>query len=141
MIRSMLVGFLAFGFASAAPVPKELRTNNSHVGLWREIDVNHTGQFTPGNQYWCIDEKFEVGYAPTAEQAKGKAKTEGYKFDTKTGEIEHYAVGSGVPNMPGRYEVIGDKMTIILNINGKERPKSMSEGGSIWRLERVKEIR
>lgn len=142
MIRILVAILLSLGFAMAAPVPRELRNAPTLFGTWREgvPDLNEPGKFT--SHYWSIDEKHQVAFGQNPEEARAAGKSEIFKCDHSNGHCDHSLVHGNQTqaHFQGRYELNGDRLTIILDTSGKSRPKSVREAGfSVWHLERVKD--
>ena len=85
---------IAVGASSlpAAPVPKELKANNSPAGAWQLVnpDPQKPGQFLPSNQFWIIDAEYGVIFGGTPTPGVGAKPTEVFKCDSATMELDHY---------------------------------------------------
>ena len=128
----------------AAPVPKELKANNTPAGTWQlvNLDPHKPGQFLPSNQFWIIDAEYGVIFGGTSTPGVGAKPTEVFKCDPTTMDLDHYYPNNPKRNYMGRYDLNGDLLTFCLDLQNGTRPKSATEAGkNIWYLQRVREAK
>ena len=140
---ALLSLMLAASALSAAPVPKELKTQATTVGTWRlgALDPKDRTVRPAGEQYWIIDADGGVIFTGAPARPTGAKPTEIFKFDPKTGEVDHNLVGGNQKTLLGRYELRDDLLTISLSSSGQARSESASEGNYVGHLQRVKETK
>ncbi len=140
MMRLALAGLLLGASAvAAAPVPKELKSTVSTAGAWQLVSLDaQTGRWIPSNQYWIIDADCGVIFCQTLAPPPAATPTEIFKFDHKTGRVDHNLVGGKQRTLLGVFELKDDLLTICLDTAGTTRPASVKGPGSIWHLQRVK---
>ena len=137
---------IAVGASSlpAAPVPKELKANNSPACTWQLVnpDPQKPGQFLPSNQFWIIDAEYGVIFGGTPTPGVGAKPTEVFKCDSATMELDHYYSNNAKRNYMGCYELKGDQLIFCLDLQNGTRPKSVTEAGkNIWYLRRVRDAK
>ena len=129
--------------ASAAPVPKEVKAAASTVGTWQIVglDPENPARRIPSNQYWIIDAECGVIFCQSPSPPRGAKPTEIFKFDPKTGYVDHNLVAGKQRTLFGLYELKDDLLTICLETSGTTRPSAFEESADIWHLQRVKGAR
>ena len=154
-MRSLIVLAAFCWSAVAAPLPKEVKRGDPFAGTWKLAKTVINGRpykDTEHDVFWMIDEKHEVTLNVTAKKdapppapkpmpigwvmTTAAPTSTQLQFDTARHEID-YKCGDNV--QPGRYEVSGDTLTIVLSLPGSTRPGTVrdTENTRSWMLERV----
>lgn len=146
LIRSGAVIFLlaSVAVADAAPIPKELKSEQTIEGTWLMESVSSFGrpvQVGNNNQYWTIDAQgnMQSHIGPTVPD--GARNFVRLVADPKLKTLD-YTHTQATMSHPGVYEIVGDTLKIACNLknNGGPRPLSTEAGPDsyVWTLKRVK---
>jgi len=128
--------------SSAAPVPKELAKGQKLNGLWEVASMEIFGK--PGaivqKQSWRIDDgKITVELRVPNAAVRVRPPIAFAVDDSAAPKSLDYNTGGAM--RPAIYEVDGDTLKILMNLQGRERPKTMrsDETTVLYVFKRVKE--
>ncbi len=134
---------LVFGLPSfAAPVPKELKKSPQLDGFWEVTSLEVFGK--PGaitqNQCWRIgDGKITVEQRVPNVAVRVRPPIAIAVDDSVAPKSLDYNTGGAV--RPAIYEIDGDTLKILMNLQGRDRPKAMRSDDTtvLYVFKRVKE--
>ncbi len=128
----------------AAPVPKDVRAQATHVGKWQNVTVDpkNPAVIMSRGQFWYLGEDGGFTYQDANAAGPPPKPNELMQFDPKSGHMQH----SGIVPVPGQnvrlgvFKIDGDRLTINLNTGaGPVRPKGLEPeaNSGIWHLQRI----
>ena len=136
--------WFALGSASfAAPVPKELAKAPKLEGLWEVTSLELLGKPGPilQNQYWRIgDGQITVEQRVPNAAVRVRPPIAIAVDNAAAPKTLDYNAG-GVAMRPAIYEIEGDTLKILMQLQGRERPRAMKsdETTILYVFKRVKE--
>jgi hypothetical protein len=145
MIRSASLALLLVASAlPAAPVPKGVRAQATHVGKWQNVyvDTKDPATITSRGQFWYLGEDGSFTYQDASAVGPPPKVPERMVFDPKSGQMQHSRIAPDEMIRLGKYKIDGDRLTINLNAApGKQRPIGLEQepNSNIWHLQRIEE--
>ncbi len=125
---------------SAAPVPKELKSDFKLEGLWlvESIVANGTPIVAENPEYWTVDSKSVVMMHEGSVPPQDKTGHLQLTIDPAERTLEYQLIRGNIQALFGRYEVSGKTLTIAIDLKGG-RPATVETGSGIyvWTLKRV----
>ncbi len=145
MTRSTILLILMLASPTfGAPVPKEIRSGFTHVGMWQRValDPADPAKRTPNGQVWIIAEDCNVTFHDQGYRGPPGRPTERLLFDPKTGHVDQSNIGGNGAIRKGRYKIEGDLLIINLNSDAASpRPPGVvvERNSGFWILQRVED--
>ena len=143
-MRAYTVILLSSAFASAAPVPKELKNSNKLEGTWEVVEFRMNGQETEvyKGALWKIGkESIDIEY-PEAIRARYPSVSNKINGVDKSASPKclDYTNYLG-QDRKAIYDIVGDKMILSIPTETPERPKvfQADETNLYYTFKRVKE--
>ncbi len=121
----------------AAPVPKELKKDQTLQGTWKVESIVIFGQPSAENLYWTIDTEGNLIRHSDPIAPANAARTIVLKQDLATKSLDYLA---GHMTFLGVYRLGGDTLEFCLAKQGEARPAAIEATPRtyLWTLKRVK---
>ena len=141
-MRGLIVTLLLTPFASAAPVPKEVKKGVALEGTWEVVEFQMLGQVT--NAYsgarWKIGkDSMDIEYTATSGLAPVSNKRNATDTTTTPNSMDY--TNYLVQDRKAIFEIDGDKLTLCIPTDPPDRPKEFKANGTnlFYIFKRVKE--